>query len=300
MDHAHQINEPVKLPWAYLRLPPFSQVALRVLQLANNEDVQLHDLSELIASDPALAGEVLTIVNSLVYAPRFPINSILQAIAVMGANHLQGLCLTVGIRACTGQALSQPSLRALWKHNLACAAIAEQIALAGFMDHGIAFTGGGLHDFGRLAPAVAPSREYTALFATHIGPSATILEHERELFGKDHFQVGKELVADWRLPDDFEPIVARLHAPRQKGGPWGMAELIGVSCRMADAAGSAAFSLCRSDPFADLLDEIPAPEHKLFDTEVETLTLEVSQKDHCPPVPLTRAPEPARLHPAAI
>ena len=44
-----------------------------------------------------------TIANSLLYAPRFPSNSILQAIAVLGINNLQGLCLTVGARAYLGK-----------------------------------------------------------------------------------------------------------------------------------------------------------------------------------------------------
>ena len=48
-------------------------------------------------------------------------------------------------------------------------------------------------------------------------------------------------MADWKLPEDFEPIVAGHHAPREPDAPWGMAELIHVSFRMADAAGFAAF-----------------------------------------------------------
>ena len=90
-EHERRRDEPVSPPWAHLRLPPFPQVALRVLQLANNENVQLHQLSDLISSDPAFASEVLTIANSMLYAPRFPASSILQAIAVLGANNLQGL-----------------------------------------------------------------------------------------------------------------------------------------------------------------------------------------------------------------
>src|SRR5208337_1620144 len=124
-------NEAITPSWAHLRLPPFPQVALRVLQLANNENVQLHELSNLISSDPAFASEVLTIANSLLYAPRFPASSVLQAIAVLGANNLQGLCLTVGVRAYLGRALSDTAMRGLWRHSLACAMISEQIAVAG-------------------------------------------------------------------------------------------------------------------------------------------------------------------------
>ena len=278
MTDAPTMNETFQIPWAHLRLPPFPQVALRVLQLAGNENMQLHKLSELISSDPAHAGEVLAIVNSLVYAPRFPISSILQAIAVMGANHLQGLCLTVGIRGYIGKTLAHPCMRALWRHNLACAAISEQLALAGFMDRDTAFTCGVMHDIGRLALAVVRPKEYIDLFGTYNGTSGSILERERELFGKDHCEIGKKLVADWRLPEDLEPIVAEHHTPRQAAGTWNMADLVNVGCRMADAAGFPAFPFCHAAPFAELLEELPARERKVFYTEVGALTFEVSRK----------------------
>jgi HD-like signal output (HDOD) protein len=87
------------MSWARLPLPPLSPVALRVLELANHENVQLHELREPISSNPALSSEILTIVNFLVCAPRFPLNSILQSIAMMGATDLPALCLMVGQRA---------------------------------------------------------------------------------------------------------------------------------------------------------------------------------------------------------
>ncbi len=131
-----EVKDIAKLPWAHLRLPPFPQVAIRVLQLANNEDVPLHQLCELISSDPAFASEVLTVANSALYSPRYPANSILQAVAVLGANTLHGMCITVGVRAYLGKTMSHPSMRALWRHNLACAIIAQRIAAAGFLDKG--------------------------------------------------------------------------------------------------------------------------------------------------------------------
>jgi putative nucleotidyltransferase with HDIG domain len=246
--------------------------------LAANENVQLHQLSELISSDPALASEVLTIVNSLAYAPRFPISSILQAIAVMGANHLQGLCLTVGVRGYLGRSLCHPCMKAMWRHNLACAAIAEQLASAGFMDRDTAFTCGVMHDIGRMALAVVRPQDYSKLLAAHIGDAASMLEHERAVFGKDHCETGRQLIDEWNLPEDFEPIVAEHHVPRKKGGPWDMPELIGLSCRMADAAGFAAFPACQAIPFADLLEELPEREHRLFHSGVDSLAFEVSKK----------------------
>ena len=267
-----------RLPWAHLRLPPFPQVAIRVLQLVNNENVQLRQLSELISSDPAFASEVLTIANSLLYAPRFPANSILQAIAVLGANNLQGLCLTVAVRSYMGKTLSHPAMQVIWRHNLACALIAEQLASAGFMDRDIAYTSGVMHDLGRLALAVLRPQDYGLLLGSYSGAPGSILKAERDLFGWDHCEAGRELIADWKLPDDFGAIAGEHHCPRQAGGSWEMADLINVSCRMADTVGFPAFSGCETSRFEDLLDELPARERRLFHSTVETLTFEVTKK----------------------
>jgi len=273
-----QKNEAIRPPWAHLRLPPFPQVAIRVLQLTNNENVQLHQLSELISSDAAFASEVLTIANSLVYAPRFPACTILQAIAVLGANHLQGMCLTVGVRSYLGKSLNHPLIRNVWRHNLACAMIAQDLAAAGFMDKDTAYTAGVLHDIGRLALAVIRPTEYAALLAKHEGSGASILPLETELFGCNHCEAGRHLITDWKLPSDFHGIVAEHHSARRIDGAWGMAELIKISCRLADTAGFCAFLGCETTPFPDLTNELPPRERGAFHSKLETLTREVAEK----------------------
>jgi putative nucleotidyltransferase with HDIG domain len=270
----------VELPWAHLRLPPFPQVAIRVLQLVNNENVQLHQLCDLISSDPAFASEVLTVANSVLYSPRYPSSSILQAIAVLGANTLQGMCITVGVRAYLGKSMSHPSMKALWRHNLACALIAERLAAAGFLDKDTAYTSGILHDIGRVALAVLQPKDYGNLLATHKGTPASILEDERHLFGWDHCETGKQLVADWKLPSDFEAIVSEHHCARGTDRSWGMTELTQVSCRMADAVGFSAFQGCETTPFGDLLNELPARERRSFCASLETLTAEITESIH--------------------
>jgi hypothetical protein len=80
------------------------------------------------------------------------------------------------------------------------------------------------------------------------------------------------------MPAEFEPIVSEHHAPRQSEGAWGMADLINVSCRMADTAGCPAFPGCELSPYPDLLDELPARERRLFHSSVETLTSEITRK----------------------
>jgi len=268
-------NKAVNMPWANLRLPPFPQVALRVLRLAHNENVALPQLCELISTDPAFASEVLTIANSILYAPRYPSSSILQAITVLGANTLQGMCVTVGIRAYLGKSMSKPAIRALWRHNLACAIIAERLASMGLIDKDFAYTSGILHDMGRIALSVIQPKAYAALLETHCGTAASILDGERELFGLDHCETGIKLVDNWKLPASFEPVVADHHSERRNDGAWTSSELIKVCCKMADAAGYLAFAGCETAPYSDLLDELPARERRLFFPDLASLSTEI-------------------------
>jgi HD-like signal output (HDOD) protein len=188
------------------------------------------------------------------------------------------MCLTVGVRSYLGKSLNNPVIRNVWRHNLACAMIAEQLASAGFMDKDTAYTSGVLHDMGRLALAVIKPKEYSALLATHEGTGASILPLEQELFGCDHCQAGGHLIADWKLPSDFDPIVSEHHSPRRPDGVWSMAELIKVSCKLADTAGFFAFPGCEITPFSELLEQLPARERRSFHTDLETLVTEVSTR----------------------
>ena len=63
-----------------------------------------------------------------------------------------------------------------------------------------------------------------------------------------------------------------------KESEWDVAELIKVSCRMADAAGFPAFEGCEASRYPDLLAELPARERRLFPAEAEVLTVDIANK----------------------
>lgn len=280
METERESGKAAGLPWAHLRLPPFPQVAVRVLQLTKNENVQLSELCEMVSSDPVFAGELLTLANSVLYSPRYPSGSIFQAIAVLGARTLQGMCITVGARAYLGRSMSQPAMRGLWQHDMACAIVARRLAVVGFYEGDTAYTTGMMHDLGRLAMAAIQPKEYAHLLGTHRGTPGSILEQERELFGCDHCEIGQELVADWNLPAEFDAIVAGHHKAKEHDSGWGMTELVKMSCRMADALGFPAFPGCEVTPYNVLLEELPERERLLFMVSREELASEVADGIH--------------------
>lgn len=83
---------------------------------------------------------------------------------------------------------------------------------------------------------------------------------------------------EWGLPEEFAAVMPEPFTPRPSDGRWELAEIIGVSCRMADTAGFASFSACHAAPFPDLLEELPARERSLFHSDIESLSFEVGKK----------------------
>lgn len=270
------LHSDLVLPWAQLRLQPFPEVALRVLQLYKDENVPLSKISNLISSDPAFSSEVLIVVNSYLYSARQAITSILHAVVALGARRLQGLCLTVGVRTFLGKRLADPVMHRLWEHNIATAIIAEQLAQLGYIDPDTAYTAGVLHDIGRLGLALIRPEEYSVIFETHAGSPASVLERERELFGLDHCAVGIELIKEWKLPDDFLSTTECHHRPRDMKAEWTLEEIMKMSCKFADIAGFPAFAGCECESYAELLGQLPERERTQFFESQEELSAEVA------------------------
>lgn len=236
-----------------LSLRPFPGIALKIMRLTEREDVHMDRLSSLIESDPAFSTEVLKVANGWMYAPREPIASARQAVVALGIRRLQGLCLTVGVRSFLGKSLQMPIARALWRHSVATALIAEQLARRSSINPDVAFTAGILHDIGRLGLMVAWPKAYAALLDSHYGAPASILEAETGLFGADHCVFSNLLIRDWELPSAL--FAGHHHAPRLQA--WNLAELIKMSCPLADAAGMTAFPGCFIGDYPTLLQDLP-------------------------------------------
>ena len=266
------------IPWAHFRIPPFPLIAIQVLKVANNDGVSMCQISDLVSSDPAFCSEVLTVANSAAIPHRFPVTSIQQAVAMLGTSSLKGLCLTVAVRSYLGKSMAHRTLRAIWVHSMATALIAQQLVLVGLIDDDTAYTAGLLHEIGRLALAVLRPRDYAHLLETHSGSTQSILPCEREMFGCDHRQMGRHLVAEWNLPAEFDAVVSQENLVRISHVRLNLADLIRISSSMATAAGFSPFRGCEVTPYEDLLNELPNSERIRFYSDVNNLATEVGRQ----------------------
>ncbi len=261
-----------------MRLPPFPQVATRVLQLVSKNDSSLHQLSSLISTDQAFSSEVLTIVNSPLYPVHTPVTSILQGIASLGLERVKGLAVTVGVRAYLRRAGGCPASPAIWRHSLACAVLAEECAASHLTDKGTAYTAGIMHDIGRAALAVIEPRRYAAFLESVAADPSEVLQRERESFAFDHCEAGRRLAVDWKLPQEFLDIISRHHDDQENGGAFNLLAIIRLSCRLADTIGFTAIPSLKRGSYQELTSALPEWLRDLLPDDPDDLAFRIANK----------------------
>ena len=75
-------------------LPTLPAIALKVIELANDPDINLEDVCKYITLDPALSAKILKIANSPLYRSRREATNLRQAISVLGTHTITVIALS--------------------------------------------------------------------------------------------------------------------------------------------------------------------------------------------------------------
>lgn len=221
------------------RLHPFSPVAVSVLQLFEREQTSTQDIARLLQSDPALAAETLAYVNSALFAVPERITDLHAAILVLGSDNTKSLTATLAMRGMLKSAPKPAVTRRLWRHSIATALIASELAPLYGVAPDLANTAGVLHDIGRVGLLAKDGEKYVRIILKLHDDREAILAAEQETCGMDHCFAGNYLCQVWALPVVFQEATSKHHHAR---GEAGIAGLIHTACAMADGMTFAAIS----------------------------------------------------------
>lgn len=190
-------------------LPSPPSVAMQIIALAQDPNATLGAAAQLISVDPALSARLLRVANSPLYATRRRIDTLTQAMAMLGLNATLSLALGFslihGLRGHNGTAELQERI---WRRSVLAAMAARQLGQQTSLKRAeTLMLAGLLQDIGRLALLQAMPEEYAALCAG-TEDNATLLALERERFDADHADVGAWLARRWNLPDYLVEAIA--------------------------------------------------------------------------------------------
>jgi putative nucleotidyltransferase with HDIG domain len=107
-------------------------------------------------------------------------------------------------------------MAAFWQHSVFCGLLARNLAHSCNILHSERlFTGGLLHDVGRLLMLMKLPEETGQAQAQRLQSKLDICELERALLGFDHAEVGEALLLHWNLPHNLSASVRYHHNPRE-------------------------------------------------------------------------------------
>jgi putative nucleotidyltransferase with HDIG domain len=199
------------------KLPPFSPILNKLLASLAGEDVSFAKLGDLIEKDTVVAGNILHLVNSALYARRATITSVRHALALLGMDKVRNTLLGMSISRMWSQVKTPPiwSMARFNRHSAAVAILSDQIAsrLPGATYPEGAFVGGLLHDLGRLLIALGLPDEFMQLVKLHEQSERSWTECERELLGFTHAELSFEALGKWNFPQEVQIAVRDHHNP---------------------------------------------------------------------------------------
>ena len=100
------------------RLYSLPAVAMKVLELTENPQVDTRALKQCIETDPALTGKVLRVVNSSLYGLSREVSDLNQALALLGTKPLKLLVLGFSLPPGLFEDLAGDMLLNYWRHTL--------------------------------------------------------------------------------------------------------------------------------------------------------------------------------------
>ncbi len=216
----------------FATLPP---VATKVLQLLEDDNIDIRDISKVIETDASLTLKLLRVANSPLYATRNEVNTIHQAIITLGLNRLTNIVLGVSIFSkflMSSQKQIADLMKRFWWHASCTGMVAKSLStkINKFYKEN-EFIGGLLHDIGKLAMLQFDPVKYQKVVELVQNEHITDIEAENRVFTVSHDQVGAEIAKLWKLPSELTTIITHHTFPENSPNHQ---ELV-AAVRLADA-----------------------------------------------------------------
>jgi putative nucleotidyltransferase with HDIG domain len=258
-------------------LPVFRPVALKMLRLVANEQVEVQSVAGLLRSDPGLCAQVLALANSAIYGNTHHIDNLPRAILVLGFERTRSLTLTVALKSFLRYPGKAKTMENCWQHSLATALVAEELAPSFGIGKDEAYTAALIHDIGRLGLLMAFGEWYTPILEAAHDSARACLESERSLLDMDHCQAGFWLTQRWGFPPAYSRVAGCHHD--DLSATWNdLASLAHISCMLADALGFQAVAWIQPPSTPAILAQLPVNPWNRYTFQEEEMRIRIGRQ----------------------
>jgi putative nucleotidyltransferase with HDIG domain len=201
-------------------LPPAPKILPQLLNLLSRDDVDTHDVVELMNYDQSLTAAALQLCNSAMFYGTSAATDLDEAVARLGFQQVYELVATVS----SSRLMSTPQVGygldagQLWQHSVTTAFAAQLIAKdLDDSDVSLVYTSALLHDIGKIVLSQALEHIYEKMLEDVATNQCSLVEAEKRLLGVNHAEIGARLLARWKFPANIVAAVGFHHHPDQAG-----------------------------------------------------------------------------------
>jgi putative nucleotidyltransferase with HDIG domain len=197
------------------QLAPIPPIATQIMTLAEDPESSLSEIADLIINDPAITANLLKTCNSAYFGLTRKVDSVQDAIALVGLDHVVQLVLLGSVsqnfkKGAEGYGLGEGEL---WRHAVSSAHVAKVLAVrygASKTKH-LVFTAALLKDIGKLILGrfVAFSLEQINILVHAKGQSFN--DAEKKIIGMNHEELGAMVGEKWCFSEKLIYIIGHHH-----------------------------------------------------------------------------------------
>lgn len=212
----------VDIPEAILladKLPSLPTVAMEILRVSKDPNVEVEEVAATISQDPALAMKVMRFANTPRYRRGSEISSLTVATNVLGMRTLNLLALSFSLTSSLPKSgeIAGFDFQHYWIRSVTTAIVArdlDRFVRTPFREE--AFLCGLLARLGQLVMATTISDAYASVCEQSMSslPSA---KEEKSALGYDFHKVGEGLMRSWGMPDLICDTIGRWGNPDEFG-----------------------------------------------------------------------------------
>lgn len=231
-----QLGDQLTKDTVLAKVPAFSPVVLKVIDLLSRESVSASNLANAIAGDAALSAQILRLANSALFGNAHHIDTVQKAVVAIGNTWVQHVTLTLGASGYVKAAAQSEELKRSWRHAVASAVLSREIARAANLPSDRGYAVGLLHDIGRLGLLATFPKEYKHAIQSSQDEGVPLVHQERMIFGMDHCELGLVMAKEWNLPDQFSEALMGPHQ-LEVSQEIDLPRAVHVACLLADTLG---------------------------------------------------------------
>ncbi len=194
-------------------LPVLPEIARKIIALADSEDPDIAEISELIQKDPVITVKILKLINSGYYTLRKEVISVRQAVILLGLQQVRNLVVTmVTVNHFTEKPNARIKLIDFWNHSLGVATIAQSLGERfGYRNTGDIYLCALLHDIGKIIIQTYYPLDLLRIIRLIDRESIPMFEAEKKVLGFTHAEIGACLTKLWMFPEMVSDAILNHH-----------------------------------------------------------------------------------------